>query len=98
MNALDLVYISLKSAEGQQLECFKWKKCSYYENLVNPLYSIVMPVFNLTQLVSMSFAALSMLYSKPKWGLYHPLDGITSLKYKFLYFLKTNKKFQRERH
>jgi hypothetical protein len=27
-------------------------------------------------------------------GLYHPLDGITTLKYKLLYFLTTNKKFK----
>ncbi len=32
-------------------------------------------------------------------GLYHPLDGITNLKYKLLYLLTPNKKnFQRERH
>ncbi len=31
-------------------------------------------------------------------GLYHPLDGITNLKYKLLYFLTPNKKFQREWH
>ncbi len=30
-------------------------------------------------------------------GLYHPPDGITNLKYKFLYFLTHIKKFQRER-
>jgi hypothetical protein len=31
-------------------------------------------------------------------GLYQPLDGVTHLKYKLLYFLTTNKKIQRERH
>ncbi len=31
-------------------------------------------------------------------GLYHPLDGVTNLKYKLLYFLLPNKKIQRERH
>ncbi len=31
-------------------------------------------------------------------GLYHPLDGITNLKYKLLYFLTPNKKIQREMH
>ncbi len=31
-------------------------------------------------------------------GLYHPLDGVTNLKYKLLYFLTPNKKIQRERH
>jgi hypothetical protein len=31
-------------------------------------------------------------------GLYHPLDGITVLKYKLLYFLTPYKKIQRERH
>ncbi len=32
-------------------------------------------------------------------GLYHPLDGITNLKYKLLNFLTPNKKkFQRDRH
>ncbi len=32
-------------------------------------------------------------------GLYHPLESITNLKYKLLYFLTPNeKKFQKERH
>ncbi len=31
-------------------------------------------------------------------GLYHPLDGITNIKYKLLYFLAPNKKIQREMH
>jgi len=32
-------------------------------------------------------------------GLYHPLDGITNLKYKLLHFLTPNeKRIQRERH
>ncbi len=31
-------------------------------------------------------------------GLYLPLDGITNLKYKLLYFLTPNKKIQRGRH
>ncbi len=30
-------------------------------------------------------------------GLYHPLDGVSNLKYKLLYFLTTNKKFFEEK-
>ncbi len=30
--------------------------------------------------------------------LYHPLDGVTNLTYRLLYFLTPNKKIQRERH
>ncbi len=30
-------------------------------------------------------------------GLYHPLDGITNLKYKLLYFLSRNKKKFKEK-
>ncbi len=31
-----------------------------------------------------------------RMGLYHPLDGVTNLKYKLLYFLTPNKKIQRD--
>ncbi len=31
-------------------------------------------------------------------GFYHPLDGVTNLKYNFLCFLTPDKKIQRERH
>jgi hypothetical protein len=31
-------------------------------------------------------------------GFYHPLDGVTNLKYNFLCFLTPDKKYQRERH
>jgi hypothetical protein len=34
----------------------------------------------------------------PLMGIHHPLDGITNLKYKLLYFLIPNQKLQRERH
>ncbi len=30
-------------------------------------------------------------------GLYHPLDGITNLKYKLLYFLTSNKKISKRK-
>jgi hypothetical protein len=38
------------------------------------------------------------LISSNAMGLYHPLDGITNLKYKLLYLLTTNQKIQREMH
>jgi len=43
----------LTTAEGQKLEHFIWKASSkYYENLVNPLCSKTLPVFYLTQSIS----------------------------------------------
>jgi len=44
---------------------------------------------------------VSMCIFTPKFnrmGLYHPLEGVTNLKYKLSYFLTPNKKIQRERH
>ncbi len=35
---------------------------------------------------------LGWLWPCPQMGLYHPLDGVTNLKYKLLYFLTPNKK------
>jgi hypothetical protein len=57
-------------------------KCSHFLPLLIRLFDLMNQALQLGILI----------------GRYHPLDGITNLKYTLLCFLTYNKKIQRERH